>query len=59
MSRRKRFEGDIDSSLSARDKSDAGPPFREALFDLRTAGETALGSTGGRKRRNQDSWNIY
>ena len=32
MSRRKRFEGDIDMSLSARDKSDAGPPFREALF---------------------------
>ena len=46
-------------SLSARDKSDAGPPFREALFDLRTAGETALGSTDGRKRRNQDPWNIY
>ena len=33
MSRRKRFEGDIDMSLSARDKSDAGPPFREALFE--------------------------
>ena len=33
MSRRKRFEGDIDSSLSVRDKSDAGSPFREALFD--------------------------
>ena len=59
MSRRKRFEDDIDMSLSARDKSDAGPPFREALFDLRTAGETAFGSTGGRKRRNQDPWNIY
>lgn len=33
MSRRKRFEDDIDMSLSARDKSDAGPPFREALFE--------------------------
>ena len=59
MSRRKRFEDDIDMSLSARDKSDAGPPFREALFDLRTAGKTALVSTGGREGRNQDPWNIY
>lgn len=59
MSRRKRFEDDIDMSLSARDKSDAGPPFREALFDLRTAGGAALGLSGGRKRRNQDPWNIY
>lgn len=33
MSRRRRLEGDIDMSLSARDKSDAGPPFREALFE--------------------------
>ena len=33
MSRRKRFEGENDMSLSARDKSDAGPPFREALFE--------------------------
>ena len=33
MSRRKRFEDDIDMSLSARDKSDAGPSFREALFE--------------------------
>lgn len=33
MSRRRRFEDDIDMSLSARDKSDAGPPFREALFE--------------------------
>lgn len=33
MSRRKRFEDDIDMSLSARDKSDAGPPFWEALFE--------------------------
>lgn len=33
MNRRKRFEDDIDMSLSARDKSDAGPPFREALFE--------------------------
>lgn len=33
MSRRKRFEDDIDMSLSARDKSVAGPPFREALFE--------------------------
>ena len=59
MSRRKRFEGENDMSLSARDKSDAGPPFREALFDLRTAGKTALVSTGGREGRNQDTWNIY
>ena len=33
MSRRRRLEGDIDMSLSARDKSDAGSPFREALFE--------------------------
>ena len=59
MSRRKRFEGENDMSLSARDKSDAGPPFREALFDLRTAGKTALVSTGGREGRNKDPWNIY
>lgn len=33
MNRRRRLEDDIDMSLSARDKSDAGPPFREALFE--------------------------
>ena len=58
MSRRKRFEDDIDMSLSARDKSDAGPPFREALFEY-DGGGAALGPSGGRERRNQDPWNIY